>query len=86
MKIIQSPQHLAERQDVFHSRFIHCQVLAGDNLLLQGFQVRLIQLKLQFEGVISQAAPLAQQRDHLIHDRDKIHRVSFRSVVVSGCA
>jgi hypothetical protein len=60
--------------------------LAGDNLLLQGFQVRLIQLKLQLEGAIGQAAPLAQQRDHLIHDRDTIHRVSFRSVVVSACA
>ena len=35
-----------------------------------------IQLKLPLEGPIGHAAPLAQQRDHLIHDRDKVHSVS----------
>ena len=86
MKIIESPQHLADLRDIFDSCFIHCQALAVENLLLQGFQVCLIQLKRPLEGAIGQAAPLAQERDHLIHDRDNIPRVSFRSVVVSACA
>ena len=33
----------------------------------------IIQLKLPLEGAIRQAAPLAQERDHLIQDRDKVH-------------
>ena len=32
-----------------------------------------IQLKLPLEGPIRHAATLAQERDHLIHDRDKVH-------------
>jgi hypothetical protein len=42
-------------------------------------------LKLPLEGAIGQASPLAQQRNHLIHDRDTIHRLSSRSVVVPAC-
>jgi hypothetical protein len=60
--------------------------LAVDELVLEVVQRRVVQLELPLEGAIGQAAPLAQQRDHLIHDRDTIHRVSFRSVVVSACA
>lgn len=32
-----------------------------------------ISLKLPLEDPISQAAPLAQQDDHLVHNRDKVH-------------
>jgi hypothetical protein len=32
-----------------------------------------VELKLPLEGEIGHAAPLAQERDHLIHDRDKVH-------------
>jgi hypothetical protein len=31
---------------------------------------------LSLERTIGHAAPLAQQRDHLIYDRDKVHPVS----------
>ena len=39
------------------------------------FQVRVIELKLQLEGAIRQAAALAQQGNRLIHHRDKVHPV-----------
>jgi hypothetical protein len=35
-----------------------------------------VELKLPLEGPIGHAAPLAQEDDHLIHERDKVHRVS----------
>ena len=35
----------------------------------------LIELKLPLEGTIGHTAALAQQGDHLIHDRDKVHPV-----------
>jgi hypothetical protein len=35
-----------------------------------------IQLKLALQGTIGYTAPLAQQGNHLIHERDKIHPVS----------
>ena len=35
-----------------------------------------IQLKLPLEGPIRHPAPLAQQGNHLIQDRDKVHPVS----------
>ena len=35
-----------------------------------------IDSKLPLEGAIRQAAPLPQQRHHLIHHRDKVHPVS----------
>ena len=65
-------------QDV--PRLIDREALALDELVFQGLQVRVIELKLQLEGAIGQAAPLAQEGDHLIHDRDKVHRVSSLSV------
>jgi len=36
----------------------------------------LIELELPLEGAIRQAAPLAQERNHLIYHRDKVHLVS----------
>ena len=50
--------------------------LALDKLVCERFQVRVIELKLQLESPIRQAAPLAQERDRLIHDRDKVHPLS----------
>ena len=40
----------------------------------------LIELELELEGAIGQAAPLAQEGNHLIHDRDKVHRFSSLSL------
>jgi hypothetical protein len=42
-------------------------------LVLQVFQRRIVQVELPLEGPIRQAAPLAQQRNRLIHHRDKVH-------------
>jgi hypothetical protein len=50
--------------------------LARDELVFEYFQVGVIELKLDLEGAIGQAAPLTQQRDRLIHDGDKVHSVS----------
>ena len=41
--------------------------------VFQVVQRRLIELELPLERAIGHAAPLAQERDHLIHDRDKVH-------------
>jgi hypothetical protein len=35
-----------------------------------------IQLELSLQGAIRHTAPLAQQGNHLIHERDKVHPVS----------
>ena len=51
-------------------------LLALDELIFERFQVRVIELKLQLEGPIRQAAPLTQQSDRLIHYRDKVHRIA----------
>ena len=52
------------------------EALARDELVCECCQVRVIELKLQLEGPIRQAAPLAQQCDRLIHHRDKVHALS----------
>src|SRR2546425_558271 len=54
------------RPDEDASRFIEGQALALDELVLQGFEMRLIQLELELEGPIRQAATLAQEGDGLI--------------------
>jgi hypothetical protein len=36
-------------------------------------QSLVVELKLPLQRAIRHAAPLAQERDHLIHDRDKVH-------------
>jgi hypothetical protein len=51
--------------------FIDGQALAVNELVLQDLQVGVIELELELEGPVRQAASLAQQGDHLIHDRDK---------------
>jgi hypothetical protein len=56
--------------------FIRRQALALDELVFECCQVRVIELKLQLEGAIRQATPLAQEDNRLIHDRDKVHPVS----------
>ena len=54
---------------------IYREPLALDQFVCECCQVRVIELKLQLEGAIRQAAPLAQQRDRLIHHRHKVHLV-----------
>jgi hypothetical protein len=56
--------------------FIHRQTLALDEFVFERCQVRVIELELELEGAICQTAPLAQQSNRLIQDRDKVHRVS----------
>ncbi len=58
---------------------IHRQALALDEFVLEILQGRVIELELPLEGAIGQAAPLAQEGDHLIHHRDKVHPVSSLS-------
>jgi hypothetical protein len=60
--------------------------LALDELIFERCQVLGIELKLQLEGAIRQAAPLAQERDCLIHHRDKVHPLSSLPGVRSPCA
>jgi hypothetical protein len=38
-----------------------------------------IELKLQLEGAIREASPLAQEGDHLIYHGEKVHPVSSLS-------
>ena len=52
------------------------EALALDEFVLQVLQCVVVELELQLEGAIGQAAPLAQQGNHLIHHRDKVHPVS----------
>ena len=65
--------------------FIHCQTLAVDEFLLEDLQVCLVELKLELE-VIGQFAPLAQEGNDLIHDRDKVHPAPSFPCVVPLCA
>ena len=53
--------------------------------VFQVFQRRVIELELPLERAIGQAAPLAQQGHHLIHDRDKIHPASSMPGARSLC-
>ena len=53
--------------------------LALDQFGCQVFQCVGVELKLPLERAIRQAAPLAQERGHLIQDRDKVHPVSSLS-------
>ena len=55
---------------------IHRQALAVDEFFLEIRQRRIVELKLPLERAIGQAAALAQEGDHLIHNRDKVHLVS----------
>jgi hypothetical protein len=50
--------------------------LALDEFVLHIFEGRVVELELPLEGAVSQAPSLAQERDHLIQDRDKVHRTS----------
>jgi hypothetical protein len=67
---------LVTRPDQDTALFIHRHTLTVDELVLERLQVRLVELELQLEGAIRQAAPLAQQRDRLIYHRDKVHSIS----------
>jgi hypothetical protein len=41
--------------------------------------VRLVELKLELEGAVRQASPLAQEGNRLIHHGDKVHPISSRA-------
>jgi hypothetical protein len=47
--------------------------LALDEFVLHILEGRVVELELPLEGAVGHPAPLAQQADHLIHDRDKVH-------------
>jgi hypothetical protein len=55
---------------------IQRQALAIYEFFPEVLRGRIIQLKLPLERAIGQAAPLAQEGDHLIQDRYKVHPVS----------
>ena len=66
-------------------------LIGGEPLTVNEFTLEIrerlvIELELPLERAIGHTPPLAQQRDHLIHHCDKIHRVTSRSVVVPACA
>jgi hypothetical protein len=42
-----------------------------EEFVLEGLQGVVVQVKLHFERAIRHPAPLAQERDHLVHHRDK---------------
>src|SRR5215510_10557350 len=50
--------------------------LRVEEFVLQGGQLLVIQRELELQSTIGHTAPLAQEGDHLIHDRDKVHLVS----------
>jgi hypothetical protein len=56
--------------------------------VLQSLEGLVIQLELALEGAIGHTAPLAQQGNHLIHERDKVHSVSslLFAVPIYTCA
>jgi hypothetical protein len=61
------------------------EALALNKFHLQILQRRVIELELPLKGAIGQAAPLAQERDHLIHDRHKVHRFPSLPGALLGC-
>jgi hypothetical protein len=65
--------------------FVDSQTLALDELVFERVQVRVIELKLELERAIGQAAPLAQQSNRLIYHGDKVHPVSSLSRALSMC-
>ena len=52
---------------------IGCQALTVEELVLEVVERSIVELKLPLEGAIGQAAPLAEQGNHLIQDRNKVH-------------
>jgi len=60
--------------------FIDGEPLTLDEFIFERFQVCVVELILELEGPVCQAAPLAQEGDHLIQHRDKVHAVSSGSI------
>src|SRR5262249_8405004 len=82
------PWYAGPDQDA--TRLIDREALTLDEFVFERCQVLSIELKLQLEGPIRQAAPLAQQGDRLIHHCDKVHRASSlawfsASVLMGAC-
>src|SRR5262249_35601315 len=66
----------ATRPDQYFPVLIGGEPLALDQFNLQILQRRIIELKLPLERTIGHPPPLAQEDDHLVQDRDKVHLVS----------
>jgi hypothetical protein len=49
--------------------------LGIEEFVLEGLQGIVVQAELHFERPIGHTTPLAQEGDHLIHHRDKVHPV-----------
>ena len=60
------------------------ETLTVDELLLEVRKGFVIELELPLERAIGYPPPLAQEGDHLIHHRHKVHPVSSLSGVLSG--
>ena len=54
--------------------FIHCQALAVDELVLQIFQHRVVELELPLEGAVSEAPTPLEHGNRLVEDLLKGHR------------
>src|SRR5262245_57815338 len=61
------------RPDQATSRVVEHLGLRVEQFVFEGGELLVSQGELELEGAIGHAAPLAQQDDHLIHDRDKVH-------------
>ena len=59
--------------DEYGPLLIGRETLTVDEFNFEVFEGLVIELELPLECAIGHAAPLAQQRDHLIHHRDKVH-------------
>src|SRR5262249_42996752 len=77
---------LITRPDEDAALLIHCQALTVDELVFERLQGDFIELELELEGPIRQAASLTQQRNRLIHHRDKVHPVSSLPGAWSPCS
>src|SRR5262249_49067914 len=60
--------------------------IAVHEFILESLQGDLIELELELEGAIGQAAPLAQQGNRLIHHRDKVPLVFSLPVARPTCS
>jgi hypothetical protein len=68
------PSATGPDQDV--ALLIDRQALARDEFVLHILQGRVVELELPLEGAVGHPAPLAQQGDHLVYHRDKVHPLS----------
>ena len=68
------------RPDEDVAPLIDRQALALDEFVLHILQRCVVELELPLEGAVGHAAPLAQEGDHVIHHRHKVHPISSLSL------